>query len=277
MIFYFSGTGNTRWLARQLGEAMGERVIDIAKALDDDATYRLTAGERLGFCFPVHGWRPPFLVRDFVRGLRLADEQGPLRANGDHYVYVYATCGDDVGRTFEYFDEDLHAIGLHADSVFSTIMPESYLFPFIDAIDKPEVAAEKKERAKTAFAELLPAIVAREKGVRHVNESHWPRINSHLLGAFFLRYWVTDKPFGVAQDRCRRCGGCAKVCPVGNITCGKSNGQEENGKNGQGGLPTWLHNGRCTTCFTCYHHCPAHAITYGTRTAMGHRQYYFEK
>lgn len=254
MIFYFSGTGNTRWLAHALGEATCERVIDIAKALDDDTSYQLTDGERLGFCFPVHGWRPPFLVRQFVRRLRLENAQG-------HFCYAFATCGDDVGLTFEYFQKDLAAIGLHADSVFSIIMPESYLFPFVDAIDKPEIAELKKQKARETLPTLLPYIINKVKGKCHINASRWPRINSHVLGAVFRRYCVTDKPFAVAPDRCLRCGHCAKVCPVGNISISEC------------GVPQWLHTGRCTTCFACYHRCPAHAVTYGTRTALNHRQY----
>lgn len=258
MIFYFSGTGNTRWLARTLSEALNERVIDITDVMDDDTTYRLSANERLGFCFPVHGWRPPFLMRQFIRRLKIENAT-------DNYVYAFATCGDDVGRTFEYLQDDLAAIGLRAESVFSIVMPESYLFPFYDAIDKPERAQQKKLAGEATLHELLPTIRDRVRGIRHVNESHWPRTNSWFLGAFFLHQWVTDKHFRVADDRCQRCGLCAKACPVGNIRCERND------------QPQWLHNGRCTTCFSCYHHCPAHAITYGTRTALSHRQYYFDK
>lgn len=254
MIFYLSCTGNTRWLAHELGQVTGERVIDMAKALDDDTVYSLTDDERIGFCFPVHGWRPPFLVRQFVRRLHLENAAG-------RYCYAFATCGDDVGQTFELFQKDLAAIGLHADSVFSVIMPESYLFPYIDAIDRPEEAEEKKFKAQIKLLSLLPYILKEMKGQRHVNESRWPRINSRVLGHFFLHHWVTDRPFAFAPDRCKGCGHCAKVCPVGNIASEPD------------GTPRWLHTGRCLTCFACYHRCPAHAVTYGARTALSHRQY----
>lgn len=257
MIFYFSGTGNTRWVAERLGEATGERVINMAAVLDDDATYRLAEGERLGFCFPVHGWRPPFVVRDFIRRLRLEGAEGS-------YVYGFATCGDDVGRTFEYLDDDLAAIGLRAASVFSLIMPESHVFPLVDLLDTPEKAAEKKRAAREALAALIPYIYNKVSGLRRINESRWPRTNSWLLGAFFRRYWVSDRPFRVSRERCQHCGRCSMACPVRNIKM-------------QDGVPTWLHNGRCTTCFSCYHHCDAHAIDFGRRTKPTTRQYYFTR
>lgn len=65
MIFYFSGTGNTRWAAIQIGAATQERLINIADYSDylsaDKAIepFALKEGERLGFVFPVHGWRVP--------------------------------------------------------------------------------------------------------------------------------------------------------------------------------------------------------------------------
>ena len=45
--------------------------------------------------------------------------------------------------------------------------------------------------------------------------------------------------------------------------------------NGDGAsTPEWQHNGRCTCCLSCYHHCPRHAINYGSITRR-RGQYYF--
>lgn len=261
MIFYFSGTGNTRWLAHTLAEALHEPIYSIADMLrhgDNGSRLQMAPDERIGFCFPVHGWRPPFIVRQFVRNLRLQVD------GAVHYTYAFATCGDDVGQTFDYLRTDLRQAGLLLDSVFSIIMPESYIFPLVDTLDKPDVAEQKKRDAYDEFNRILPMIEQRKVGVKDFNRSRWPWINSHLLGSFFLGHWVTDRPFRVDAERCNRCGKCAKVCPVGNIACEP------------GQTPHWQHNGMCTTCFACYHHCPAHAIDFGHRT-KGKRQYFFEK
>lgn len=79
MIFYFSGTGNTRWAAIKLATATHERLIDIAEEMrlikKSGAQYTepfiLEKGERLGFVFPVHGWRVPRLVREFIAKLQV--------------------------------------------------------------------------------------------------------------------------------------------------------------------------------------------------------------
>ena len=63
MIFYFSGTGNTKWAAARLAAATHEDLIPIAPYMRaDDSSHNiaepfiLKENERLGFVFPVHGW-----------------------------------------------------------------------------------------------------------------------------------------------------------------------------------------------------------------------------
>ena len=76
MIFYFSGTGNTRWAAQQLADATGERLLFIPEELKGKCEYTLAPDERIGFCFPVHGWQPPAIVRRFIRKLTVSPCQG---------------------------------------------------------------------------------------------------------------------------------------------------------------------------------------------------------
>ena len=80
MIFYFSGTGNTRWAAQQLAEATHERLLFIADELKGGCDYTLEEDERIGFCFPVHGWQPPHIVREFVSRLTIHTPHSTLRS-----------------------------------------------------------------------------------------------------------------------------------------------------------------------------------------------------
>ena len=67
MIFYFSGTGNTKWVAQQIAEALNETLISIPDLIrDGQYQFTLQVEERIGFCFPTHGWQPPRIVRDFI-------------------------------------------------------------------------------------------------------------------------------------------------------------------------------------------------------------------
>lgn len=257
MIFYLSGTGNTRWAAGLLEQTTNERLINIADAINSEMTYTLEDGERIGFCFPVHGWRPPLLVREFIRRMRITNHTG-------HYCYTVCTAGDNIGETVDILRSDLNAVGIVLDSAFSLIMPESYVgLPFMD-VDTPAKEHEKKESAARELDSYIHYIKERTKGVERLTKGNWPRINSRIIGGFFTKYLITDKPFHADEKRCVGCGKCSAVCPVGNI------------KGGKGLKPEWMHNGSCLTCFSCYHHCPVHAIEFGNRTRRK-GQYYYDK
>ncbi|MCR4765229.1 MAG: EFR1 family ferrodoxin, partial [Bacteroidaceae bacterium] len=88
MIFYFSGTGNTRWAATQLAQAINEQLLFIPDEIKGNCRYVLKQNERLGFCFPTHGWMPPTIVRNFINKLHISNVEG-------HYCYALTTCGDD--------------------------------------------------------------------------------------------------------------------------------------------------------------------------------------
>lgn len=257
MIFYFSGTGNTQWAVRELAKSTCEKTVVIPDVMDSDCHFVLAEGERIGFCFPVHGWRPPILVRKFISKLTIDNV-------GNHYCYALCTAGDNIGETIDLLQYDLSDIGLKADSAFTLIMPESYVgLPFMD-VDKPAREKEKKDKAEKDLSEYTKYIVNREKGIFKLVLGNWPKINSRVLGGYFLSHLITDKPFHVVSERCVKCGICANACPVNDINGGL--GQE----------PEWKHNGSCLTCFACYHHCPHHAIEFGNRT-KNKGQYWFNK
>ncbi len=248
VIFYFSGTGNTRWAAKEIEQAIHEPLLNIADEINGESRYSLSEGERIGFCFPVHGWRPPKLVREFIAKLSFGNDAS------SHFCWALCTAGDDIGLSMEYLNKDLEKKHLHASSMFSLIMPESYVgLPFMD-VDSPDKEWTKKKKAERALLDILPYIIQKEAGIIRTYKGHWPKINSHVLGAAFVKYLITDKPFRVKEEVCKKCGKCAEVCPVHDIQASR------------GETPSWKHNGKCLTCFSCYHHCPVHAIEYGGRT-----------
>lgn len=252
MIFYFSCTGNTRWAAEMLSTELQEELVDIAH--DNRECYHLKEDERIGFCFPVHGWRPPQLVRSFIEKMVIEN------ANG-HFCWALCTAGDDIGLSMEYLNIDLRQKGLKAQSLFSLIMPESYVgLPFMD-VDKPEKEMAKLKTAKRMLESFIPLIRERKTGVINTYKGHWPRINSKILGEAFVKWIITDKPFKVTDD-CIGCGTCVEVCPTGDII------------GGLGQRPEWKHTGDCLSCFACYHHCPTRAIRYGNRTEHKGQYYY---
>ena len=256
MICYFSCTGNTRWAAEELGKALDEELVDMSTT-EPSSLFSSTEVGSLGICIPVHGWRPPVFVREWL----LRADFSKCRID---YCWALLTAGDTLGESAFILEHQLSAMGLRLDSMFSLLMPESYVgLPFMD-VDTAANELRKVTKAREALQGYKSAIESRDRGIRELHIGRWPRINSRILGGAFERWLLTDKPFHVKGDKCTGCGTCVRHCPMGNMTMGTDR------------MPQWTHSGRCLSCFACYHHCPTHAIEYGSRTS-GKGQYYFGK
>ena len=286
MIFYFSGTGNTRWAAIKLASSTQERLIDIAEEMrrmktsgaEKTEPLILKEGERLGFVFPVHGWRVPRLVRDFISRLQISLVKNPQMQAGNqldtthHTPFTYAVCtaGDSIGKAIENLNDTLSAnaslnsLGIHkVSSAYSLIMPESYVgLPFMD-VDPKEKEVRKKKKSAQELEVISEEIFNRKEGDFRLVKGIFPWFMTKVVGGFFEHVLITDKRFHVTAEKCVKCGICVNVCPVHDIDGGK------------GKMPEWLHHKDCLTCFCCYHHCPHHAIEFGHQTQKK-GQYYFK-
>ena len=252
MIFYFSGTGNTRFVAEQIAAGIGEELVFIPDAIRENRfEFEIAPDESIGFCFPTHGWQPPRIIREFIRKLRI----------NRNYCWALTTCGDNMGETMTILNKELAAIGLKTSATFSVIMPESYVcLPFMYT-DTKEKEHEKIAEARKQLPHIIEYISKRKEGVEELDKGGTPRLYSYVIGEYFNKRMVNDKKFTVDSDVCSKCGKCQKVCPVDNIT---------------GTPPEWNHNGRCTSCLACYHYCPVHAINFGKITRK-RGQYFFNK
>ena len=274
MIFYFSGTGNSKWAAKTLALETGDTLVSIPEVINSDCSFTLEKDEHVGFIFPIHGWRVPNIVKEFLTKLTIKT-LGEDTSHVKHYCFCLVTAGDSIGKAMERFQQQLKSVtvndALSLKAVCSLIMPESYVgLPGMD-VDTKEKELEKKELASKQLKEFSNILTQRPHkdsnqiwGWNQLIRGPIPSFFSGPVGGFFERFLITDKPFHVDSRRCVKCGICANVCPVSDI------------KGGLGFEPEWLHNGKCLTCFSCYHHCPHHAIEFGKRTQKK-GQYFYNK
>ena len=274
MIFYFSGTGNSKWGAKTLALETGDTLVSIPEVIKSDCSFTLKKDEHIGFIFPIHGWRVPNIVKEFITKLTIKT-LGEDTSHVKHYCFCLVTAGDSIGKAMERFQQQLKSVtvndALSLKAVCSLIMPESYVgLPGMD-VDTKEKELEKKELASKQLKEFSNILKQRPHkdsnqiwGWNQLIRGPIPSFFSGPVGGFFERFLITDKPFHVDSRRCVKCGICANVCPVSDI------------KGGLGYEPEWLHNGKCLTCFSCYHHCPHHAIEFGKRTQKK-GQYFYNK
>ena len=274
MIFYFSGTGNSKWAAKTLALETGDTLVSIPEVINSNCSFTIEKDEHVGFIFPIHGWRVPNIVKEFLTKLTIKT-LGEDTSHVKHYCFCLVTAGDSIGKAMERFQQQLKSVtvndALSLKAVCSLIMPESYVgLPGMD-VDTKEKELEKKELASKQLKEFSNILKQRPHkdsnqiwGWNQLIRGPIPSFFSGPVGGFFERFLITDKPFHVDNRRCVKCGICANVCPVSDI------------KGGLGYEPEWLHNGKCLTCFSCYHHCPHHAIEFGKRTQKK-GQYFYNK
>lgn len=250
MIFYFSGTGNSRWVATYLRDTLHEKMYAISEIFDKNIKYTLKEGEKVGFVFPVYAWGPPPFILEFIASLHFISDP--------EYIYFVCTCGDDVGKTADIFQGAIRKRGWMCNTGFSVIMPNTYVcLPGFD-IDSLTIAIEKKQKAVIRMKDIVHRLAVCEKTV-DCHEGSMPRLKSYVLRPFFHRFLMSAKSFCVSES-CISCGMCEKICPVSNIHLSS-------------GRPYW--GNQCTMCLACYHHCPKHAIQYGRQT-KNKGQYIFD-
>ncbi len=266
MLLYYSGCGNSQYVASQLATQLGDNLVKIDPA-DPAPSVTLCDGEALGIVCPVYAWAVPRLVSEYIGRLTIAGSPSQLSASP--FIYLACTCGDNVGRTPERFDKCLRRKGWHLDAAFSFVMPETY-------INLPGFHLDTAEGVQRKYADLdqrLPWVVEKIKKrerIVDVVRGKMPRFNSYVVNPLFYGLLITDRKFHVS-DACVSCGLCEKVCPLHNITLA-GDYADPKASVAAGLRPVW--HGNCTNCMACYHHCPQNAIHFGKAT-LGKGQYYF--
>lgn len=243
MVFYFSGTGNSKWIANQLSKELQEELVFIPEALNGaNCNFSLKEGEKIGFVFPIYSWAPPKIVLRFISQLMIEGYQ-------NQYLYFICSCGDDTGLVRQVFEEALRAKGWRCDAGFSVTMPNSYvLLPGFDVDDKV-LEGKKLSEAVSALDGIISRVRRGEKAFV-CNEGSFPFMKTRIINPLFNRFQMSPRKF-YAADSCIGCKLCVKSCPVGNVSFGA-------------GKPIW--GMECTSCLACYHVCPQQAVQYGKRT-----------
>lgn len=249
MIFYFSGTGNSRHAARRLGHILEEEINFIPATNPLENNFK---GNSLGLVFPVYAWGVPPIVVDFINKL----PQSFINKCDELPVWVVMTCGDETGNTPLMIRDILDSKGLKLMAGWSVIMPNVYvLLPGFD-VDSKEIEIKKTDNAIKRI-DAIGEKISHHQWEFDYTYGSMPHLKTSLIYPLFKRWGIKSSKFHWDKE-CIRCGKCALVCPVGNISIRNEH-------------PTW--GNKCTSCLACYHSCPVKAIQYG-RLTSNKGQYY---
>ena len=247
MVLYFTGTGNSRYIAHRIADALGDGLLSMNDRIKAGDTSPIEVNERLIIVTPTYAWRIPRIVRDW---LTKTEFPGAKRA------WFVMNCGSEIGNAAKYNRTLCQEKQLSYMGTAQIIMPENYIAMF-DA-PRAEEARQIVDRAESDIGRAATAI-AENQAFPPPRDNLYDRFMSGPVNPIFYAFCVKAKAFTVS-DACIGCGKCAALCPTNNITI-------------QNGKPVW--GGDCTHCMACICYCPAEAIEYGKKS-LGKPRYHFE-
>lgn len=238
MILYFSGTGNSAYVAKRVAQITGESLISINEYIKSCKIYSADKNEKFIFVIPTYAWRIPKIVEDWIKN---------IKQNGKHSAYFVMTCGGEIGNAEKYIRLLCRTLNVDFLGCAGIVMPENYIAMF-DAPDEAEALRIIKKSEPEI--DRIACMINDNKKMPANSASFIDKVYSSIVNCVFYPFIVHAKKFSV-KDSCISCGKCEKLCPLNNICL----------KNGR---PVWQDN--CTHCMACICHCPASAIEYGNKS-----------
>lgn len=245
-IYYFTGTGNSLQVARQIATGLGEtNLVAIPSAMNSGEPVHAPSGS-VGFVFPVYCAGLPRIVAGFVEQMDLS---------GADYIFCACTlAGTGMSGAFSELGKILGGKKKALDAGFGVFMPSNYVVGY--EVADARAQQEYFDQASQKVQEIIEAV--REK--KHFTETEaglkvW---FLRMVHPFFIRSLGDAGRKFTVQDTCSGCTTCEKVCPVGNITM-------ENNR------PVW--HDACEYCMACINFCPKKCIQVGGKS-LQHGRYH---
>ncbi|MBK1812039.1 EFR1 family ferrodoxin [Clostridium sp. YIM B02505] len=230
IMFYFSGTGNSLKVAKDIAEAIEDcELISMGKSYKLSDTY-----QRIGFVYPIYAGGMPGVVERFIKALDLS-------VNKDSFIFAVCTSGSGQAGGLTNISKILEGKGgkLSYGAPIRCFSNYVGLYAMGDNVDSK--AKAQSEATKLVVKDIQGFAI----------KPPIKKISMSILHGPFIK-WLSkrDKAFNVSEA-CNSCATCSKVCPVENI-------KMEQGK------PVFQHH--CEQCMACIQWCPKKAINVKNKT-----------
>jgi flavodoxin/ferredoxin len=258
-IYYFSGTGNSLVVARDIAAKTNGKLIPIPTVMDRKSIN--PDADVIGIVFPTY-YEPyggvPLIVRRFAR---------KLDGIGSKYIFAICTYGSAAVKALNYLDKIIKSRGGRLSAGFTVNMPNNMAGPRINNIPKQRkmflvwkenmevingyVQNRKEGKFNTPNVlvgktyVLLKLIVTPLISLfKPMTLNHLKRYSDSSDRSYEELLPFMDRSFHT-NEKCVGCGNCYRICPVKNIKMVEDR-------------PSWQHH--CEFCLACFHWCPQEAI-----------------
>ena len=247
MILCFSGTGNSRYIAERIAEALQDEIVDLNAKIKAADYAPIQAGEDIVLVTPTYAWRIPQIVSAWLTKAELLSAKR---------IWFVMDCGSEIGNAAKFNRILAEEKRLQYKGTAQIVMPENYIAMF--SAPQADKARQIVAQAEPSIDRAIAAIQSNQPFVPTRNNLY-DRFMSGPVNPVFYKCFVKADAF-TASSACIGCGQCVKRCPMNNVTLKDSK-------------PVW---GKvCTHCMACICYCPVSAIEYGKKS-VGQPRYHFE-
>lgn len=224
MVFYFTGTGNSLYIAKQIEEAP----ISIPQIIHRKK--QEYSADSVGIVAPVYGHEVPAMVKDFLK-------QAVFHTD---YFYIILTYGNRHGGAAELAKQLCDECGITVNYINVIMMVDNWL-PGFDMNEQRKIDKKVEENMTAILADLAE----RKNMISEVADTDRAAHQQFLDRMSQMPADVWQHLLRVTES-CVGCGICEKVCPSASI-------RAVDGK-------AVYTPGNCQTCLACVHACPQKAI-----------------
>ncbi|MFX1275751.1 MAG: EFR1 family ferrodoxin [Promethearchaeota archaeon] len=232
-IYYFSGTGNSLKIARDLSEKLERcELVPIAQVWKNENI--ISTSNKVGFVFPLYFYGLPKIVYNFVTKFDVS--------NSNYFFAILTKGGDFDGVAFHQLEEILKTKKKSLSAMISIRMPANFF-----RSDPENLQIQLFRDSISKLEEFSEIIKNNEKDIQLIK-------NNKKLEKYFKINYKFHKSVNESDilfyidENCTHCGICEKVCPINNIKLND-------------GVPQWQH--KCQQCVACINFCPEKSIKYG--------------
>ena len=96
MILYFSGTGNSEYVAKRIGKEINDEAVNLFEKIRGRDFSEMNADRPWVMVVPTYAWRIPRIVQEWLENTRLT---------GSRDIYFVMTCGENIGNAGGYLQK----------------------------------------------------------------------------------------------------------------------------------------------------------------------------
>ena len=256
IIFYFSGTGNSLYLAKKIAdEIKNTDLIRISYKMKwtDENFEKFKNVEYLGIVSPVYALGLPVFVNQFIKHFF-----SRLKAAGfseNKYIFVVLNYGGLSGQALSQIDKLFSKMSVPLSLNAGLKMPDNFIPAY--TIPKPEKIVKILTKSEVKLAKIIKQIKAKNTERDRTLPAFILPFADWLFRMFYnafvsmLRRKNFAKDFWV-NENCNGCEICKQVCPVANVSLSAQK------------KPVW--DDKCEFCLACISWCPQKAIEYKKAT-----------